>query len=127
MPPGLRLRKRCLIGWPPSTRYHISIQEKPPTPLLAERASNDAGVVFSQDAKNRTCGPSILSERHGEDKAHGTAQERRNTDGCPLSDMPPPLRFSLSRRQSASAPKSDYGSVSEAAGRVTPAQCHLRR
>jgi putative transposase len=105
-----------VIGQRLLTRYQTTPQEKPPTPRLAERASKDTGVVLSQDAENGSCRPSILSERYGEHNAPGTAQERQDTDGCLLSDMPPPLRPSLSRRHAASAPKTDYRSVSEAAG-----------
>jgi hypothetical protein len=69
-----------------------------------------------RNATNASCGPSILGERHGEHTAQGTAQERPDVDGRPLSDMPPPLRSSTSRSQSASAQRTHYGSVSEAAG-----------
>src|SRR5881392_3484540 len=73
-------------------RYPNEMKEKPPTPLATERESKDSGVVLTQDAKNGSCEPSLLSVRHGETNAHGTAQERAGTDGYPLSDMPPPLR-----------------------------------
>jgi hypothetical protein len=105
-----------VIGQRLVARYQQSNQEKPLTPLIVERASKDVGVVLSQDATNGSCGPSILCERHGEHNAQGTAQERPDVDGRPLSDMPPPLRPSASRSQSAFAQRTDYGSVSEAAG-----------
>ena len=62
---------------------------------------------------------------HGNANAHGTAQERRDTDGYLLSDMLPPLCSSLSRSHAASAPKSDYESVSEAAGLEPARECHF--
>jgi len=105
-----------VIGQRLRARYQTTQQEKPPTPLLAERVSKDAGVGVSQEPKTEVVGHLSLSERHGNANAQGTAQERRDTDGCLLSDMLPPLRSSLSRSHAASAPKSDYGSVSEAAG-----------
>ncbi len=105
-----------VIGQRLVARYQHSNQEKPRTPLQAERASKDAGVDLSQDAINGSCGPSILCEGHGEHNALGTAQERPDVDGRPLSDMPPTLRPSVSRSQSASAQRTDYGSVSEVAG-----------
>lgn len=105
-----------VIGQRLVARYQQSNQEKPRTPLLTERTSKDAGVDLSQDAIHGSCGPSILCGRHGEHNAQGTAQERPDVDGRPLSDMPPPLRPSASCSQSASAQRTDYGSVSEAAG-----------
>ena len=81
-----------VIGQRLVARYPNEMKEKPPTPLATERESKDSGVVLTQDAKNGSCEPSLLSVRHGETNAHGTAQERAGTDGYPLSDMPPPLR-----------------------------------
>jgi IS605 OrfB family transposase len=101
-----------VIGQRLITRY----QEKPPPPLFPEREPKGSGVVVSQDAENGSCGPSLLSARHGEDNAPGTAHESKRTDGSSLSDMPPPLRSHRGRRHAASAPETDYGSVSEAAG-----------
>jgi hypothetical protein len=71
------------------------------TPLLAERASKDPGVGVSQEPKTEAVGHSSLSERHGNTNEQGTAQERQDTDGCLLSDMPPPLREAPSRRHAA--------------------------
>jgi hypothetical protein len=105
-----------VIGQRLVARYQHSNQEKPPTPLLAERASKDAGVGVSQEPKTEVVGHLSRTVWHGNANAQGTAQERRDTDGCLLSDRLPPLRSSLSRSHAASAPKSDYESVSEAAG-----------
>jgi hypothetical protein len=90
-----------VIGQRLITRYQQSTQEKPLTPLATERASKDAGVVVSQDAQSETCGPSLLLARHGDANEQGTAQERVGTDGCSLSDMPPPLRAAPSRSHAA--------------------------
>jgi hypothetical protein len=90
-----------LIGQRLIARYQITPQEKPPTPLATERVSKETGVSVSQDAESASCGPSILCARHGGAHEHGTAQESRDTDGCPLSDMPPPLRETPSRSQAA--------------------------
>jgi hypothetical protein len=116
-----------VIGQRLVARCQTIQQEKPPTPLLSERAPKDAGVGVSQEPKTEAVGHLSLSERHGNANAHGTAQERRDTDGCPLSDMLPPLRSPLSRSHAASAPKSDYGSVSEAAGLdyCPVRECHI--
>jgi IS605 OrfB family transposase len=55
------------------TQQNIS-QEKPHTPLLAERGSKDSGVVCSQDAEGEA-GPSMLPAWHGASNGHGTAYE----------------------------------------------------
>jgi hypothetical protein len=81
-----------VIGQRLVARYQNFSQEKPPASLATGRESKDSGVVLSQAAESENCGPSFLSARHGDDNAHGTAQERKDADGCPLSDMPPPLR-----------------------------------
>jgi IS605 OrfB family transposase len=112
-----------VIGQRLITRYQPPSQEKPPTPLATERESKDLGVVLSQDAKRKQ-EPSIALARHGDDNEHGTAQERTDTDGCALSDMPPPLRPRPCRSHAAPAPRADYGGVSEAAGLLTRAECH---
>jgi IS605 OrfB family transposase len=105
-----------VIGQRLIARYQKTTQEKPPTPLLVERVSKETGVGVSQEPKTQAVGHLSLCERHGNAHEQGTAQERGGTDGCSLSDMPPPLRSSLSRSHAALSPKSDYGGVSEAAG-----------
>jgi IS605 OrfB family transposase len=91
----------AVIGQRLISRY----QEKPLTPLLAERASKGVGVGTSQEPKTEVVGHSSLSERHGSTNEPGTAQERRDTDGCSLSDFPPPLRSSPSRSHAAFLPR----------------------
>ncbi len=105
-----------VIGRRLLVRYQKTREEKPPTPLATERVAKATGVGGSHEPETEGVGHSSFSERHGISNEHGTAQERVGTDGCSLSDMPPPLRFSLSRSHAASAPRIDYGSVSEAAG-----------
>ena len=79
-----------MIGQRLITRYQKA-QGKPPTPLATERELKDSGVVICQEAKSEE-GPSILQARRADDHGHGTAQETAGTDGCAVSDMPPPLR-----------------------------------
>jgi putative transposase len=81
-----------VIGQRLIARYQDQMQEKPPTPLATERVSKETGVGVSQEPETEVVGHSSLSERHGNTNEHGTAQERGGTDGCSLSDMPPPLR-----------------------------------
>ncbi|MFL5704549.1 MAG: RNA-guided endonuclease TnpB family protein [Ktedonobacteraceae bacterium] len=81
-----------VIGQRLVARYQHETKEKPPTPLATERESKDSGVGVSQEPETEVVGHPSLTERHGNPNAPGTAQERASTDGCPLSDMPPPLR-----------------------------------
>ena len=81
-----------VIGQRLSSRYQPSSQEKPPTPLLAERVSKGTGVAVCQEAKSEE-GPSILQARHADGNEHGTAQETAGMDGgSSVSDIPHPLR-----------------------------------
>ena len=83
-----------VIGQRLVTRYQQSSKEKPPTPLLAERVSRDAGVVVSQDAKCEE-EPSIPQTGHGDTNEHGTAQDRPLRMDEHLSDIPCHLRLPL--------------------------------
>jgi IS605 OrfB family transposase len=105
-----------VIGKRLVARYPSPQEEKPPTPLLAERESKDSGVRVSHEPETEAVGHLSLSERHGTPNAHGTAQERIETDGSPLSDMPHSLRSSPSSNHVASPPTTDYVGVSEATG-----------
>jgi hypothetical protein len=78
-------------------------QEKPP-PLWVRsqgKESKDSGVGLPQAPKTEVVGHSSLSERHGSTNGHGTAQERSSMDGCSLSSIPCPLRYSPSRSHAA--------------------------
>ncbi len=90
-----------VIGQRLVARYQHGAQEKPPTPLATERVAKATGVGVSQEPKTEVVGHLSPSERHGNANEHGTAQERRDTDGCSLSDMPPPLRETTSRSHAA--------------------------
>jgi hypothetical protein len=83
---------------------------------FAERESKDSGVAGSHAPETEVVGHSSLFERHGILNEHGTAQERSETDGSALSDMPPTLRRSSSWGQAPSTPIGDYRGVSEAPG-----------
>jgi putative transposase len=87
---SLRIGNRLL------ERYERSpLKEKPHTALRrGDRASKEAGVTRSQDAKRKK-GPSIPDARHGDGKAHGTAQEHRHRMGSPYSATPHQLRLPL--------------------------------
>ena len=67
-------------------------QEKPPTPLAAERSAKAEGVLLSQEAES-VIGPSIRQAGHGEKHEHGTAQEVAHGMAPRPSDMPRPLRL----------------------------------
>jgi hypothetical protein len=114
-----------VIGKRLVARYQTTLQEKPLAPLLAERESKDSGVGGSHEPETEAVGHPSLSERHGILNAHGTAQERAETDGSALSDMPPTLRRSTwSWGQAPSTPTGDYRGVSEATGRLVQGECH---
>jgi putative transposase len=104
-----------VIGKRLVARYESS-QEKPPTPLATERVSKETGGEGSHEPETEAVGHPSLFERHGTLNAHGTAQERSQTDGSALSDMPPTLRRSPSWGQAPSTPTGDYRGVSEATG-----------
>ncbi len=104
-----------MIGQRLVMRYQ-KFEEKPPTPLFTERVSKDTGVVVCQEAESGICGPSFLFARHADDNEHGTAQETVGMDGCSVSDMPHPLRWSPSRSYAPPTPTTDYIGVSEATG-----------
>jgi transposase len=46
----------AVIGQRLLARYQKTQEEKPPTPLVTERVSKDAGVIVSQDAESVSCG-----------------------------------------------------------------------
>jgi len=76
-----------VIGQRLVTRYQKSSKEKPPTPLVAERAEQSAGVVISQDVKSVGTRPSTGSARHGDHNEHGTAQDVSLRMEEPTSDI----------------------------------------
>ncbi len=63
-----------VIGQRLLARYQTHSQEKPPTPLHAERSLKKDGDARSQDAKRRRR-PSSNQARHGTSVEHGTAQD----------------------------------------------------
>jgi IS605 OrfB family transposase len=67
-------------------------QEKPHTPLLAERGSKDAGVACSQDAEGEA-ELSMLPAWHGAGNGHGTAHEVGDWMEPPTSPIPHQLRL----------------------------------
>ena len=80
-----------------------AVQEKPPTPLLAntgdqssalppERGSKDTGVVVCQEVKSAE-GPSLPSTRHADANEHGTAQDGSLRMQKRSSDIPCQLRL----------------------------------
>ena len=80
-----------------------AVQEKPPTPLLAntgdqssalppERGSKDTGVVVCQEVKSAE-GPSLPSTRHADANEHGTAQDVLFKMDEHISDIPHQLRL----------------------------------
>jgi putative transposase len=84
---SLRIGQRLL------ERYQDLFKEKPHTALRrGSRVSKETGVTRSQDAK-RQRRPSIPTARHGEGKAHGTAQEHGHRMGSPFSDIAHQLRL----------------------------------
>jgi putative transposase len=82
-----------VIGQRLIARYQKPLKEKPPTPLVAGRAEQSAGVVISQDAKSVGTRPSNGGARHGDDSEHGTAQETGTGMVAPVSDIPCQLHF----------------------------------
>lgn len=62
-----------VIGQRLIARYQKQAQEKPPTPLRAERDEQSSGVIICQDAR-REEGPSISPARRADRQGHGTAQ-----------------------------------------------------
>jgi IS605 OrfB family transposase len=81
-----------VIGQRLLTRYQKPLQEKPPAPLRAERATKVAGVVGCQDAKSAK-GPSIPSTRYAAANGHGTAQDGFLRMEKGSSDIPCQLRL----------------------------------
>ena len=81
-----------VIGQRLITRAQQSSQEKPPTPLLAERVEKSTGVAVCQDAKGEE-EPSILLARHADGNEHGTAQDVWLGMAKRTSDIPHPLRL----------------------------------
>jgi IS605 OrfB family transposase len=80
------------IGQRLITRSQQNIsQEKPHTPLLAERGSKNSGVACSQDAEGEA-GPSTLPAGHGASNGHGTAHEVGVWMEATTSPIPHPLR-----------------------------------
>jgi len=64
-----------IIGQRLIARSQNPFKEKPPAPVRrAGRVEKSTGVVLSQDAKGKK-GPSLSDAWHGDDNAHGTAQE----------------------------------------------------
>src|SRR6266568_4130470 len=58
-----------------SVRCLEPFKEKPHAPVRrAGRVKKFTGVALSQEAKSKK-GPSLSDARHGDDNAHGTAQE----------------------------------------------------
>lgn len=83
---SLRIGQRLL------ERYQERFKEKPhATGRRGGRASKEAGVTRSQDAK-RQRGPSIPAARQGDGNEHGTAQEQGHRMGSPFSATPHQLR-----------------------------------
>ena len=70
----------------------LNSQEKPSTPLLAEREEKSSGVAICQEAKSEE-EPSFPQARHAECNEHGTAQRRDARMDVSLLDIPHPLRF----------------------------------
>ena len=58
-------------------------------------------LLLSKTPKTGVVGHSSLSERHESSNEHGTAQESKGMDGCPLSAFPCPLRYTPSRGHAA--------------------------
>ena len=83
-----------VIGQRLITRYQKSVQEKPPTPLLAGRGEKSPGVEVCQDAKSEE-GPSILQARHADSNEHGTAQDGSLGMAERISDIPHHPRLPL--------------------------------
>ncbi len=75
-------------------RYQKPSQEKPPTPLLAERVSKGTGVEVCQEAKSKE-EPSLLQARHADSNEHGTAQDVLLGMEKHTSDIPCSLRLPL--------------------------------
>ncbi len=70
----------------------LKSQEKPSTPLLAEREEKSSGVAICQEAKSEE-EPSIAQARHAECNEHGTARGRDVRMDVSLLDIPHPLRL----------------------------------
>jgi ribosomal protein S27AE len=104
-----------VIGKRLVARYSSS-QEKPPAPLLAERESQDSGVVGSHAPETEAVGHSSLSERHGILTGHGTAQNSSSRMVEPVREITNPLRPQSSRSHATPARGSDDVGVSEATG-----------
>jgi IS605 OrfB family transposase len=81
-----------VIGQRLIARYQQSSQEKPPTPLLAERGVKAPGVEVCQDAKSEE-GPSLLQARHADSNEQGTAQDVFPGMAEHTSDIPRQLRL----------------------------------
>lgn len=76
-------------------RYQKPFKEKPPAPVRrAGRVEKSTGVAFSQEAKRKK-GPSLSDAWHGDDNAHGTAQEGTLWMDERPSAIPPQLRLPL--------------------------------
>jgi transposase len=105
-----------VIGKRLVARYHPSSQEKPPAPLLAERESQDSGVVGSHEPETEAVGHSSLWERHGILNGHGTAQNSSSRMVEPVREISNPLRPQSSRSHATPARGSDDVGVSEATG-----------
>ncbi|HZU00436.1 MAG TPA: transposase [Ktedonobacteraceae bacterium] len=105
-------------------RFKNSTQEKPPTPLLAERESQDSGGEGSHAPETEAVGHSSLSERHGILTGHGTAQNSTSRMVEPVREITTPLRPQVSRSHAPSAPGSADVGVSEAPGLPGQRECH---
>ncbi len=81
-----------VIGERLLVRYQTISQEKPHTPLHAERSAKAGGVSGSQVAKRRRR-PSTTQARHGAGDAQGTAQETSAGMAADASGIPHPLRL----------------------------------
>ena len=81
-----------VIGQRLLVRYQTISQEKPHTPLYAERSAKAGGVPGSQAAKRRRR-PSTAQARHGAGNAQGTAQDTSAGMAADASGIPHPLRL----------------------------------
>ncbi len=82
-----------VIGQRLIARYQEPSKEKPHTAMRrAGRVEQSTGVVLSQDAKRKK-GPSLPDARHGDNNAHGTAQEGLLWMEEHPSAIPPQLRL----------------------------------
>ena len=81
-----------VIGQRLLARYQTISQEKPHTPLNAERSAKAEGVFGSQVAKSSER-PSTHQARHGAGNAQGTAQDTSAGMAADASGIPHPLRL----------------------------------